>query len=171
MKSQGSILNIDKVMAVSMKRCRLLLQKLTGYISEVSNQNRLNFGLVWFTYGANMCTNFFKKNLRGYGFFRVEWPCHRASNYASTIINVLCALWLLQTIATYTICFMVVIIIRVCHVAIFWSSDAEVFTHNHLFAKQWKWPLVFIAELPTGPATSFMSGNFKIAITQCSSKV
>ena len=49
-------------------RCRLLLQKLTGHISEVSNQSKLNFGLVWFLYGPNMCANF-QRNLRGANFF------------------------------------------------------------------------------------------------------
>ena len=54
-------------------RCRLLLQKLTGHISEVSNQNKLNFfGLVWFPYGPNMCANF-QRNLRGWGFFLLIW--------------------------------------------------------------------------------------------------
>ena len=58
-------------MAVWMRRCRLLLQKLTGHISEVSNQNKLNFGLVWFVYGPNICANF-QRNLRGWGFFVVD---------------------------------------------------------------------------------------------------
>ena len=58
-------------MAVWMMRCRLLLQKLTGHISEVSNQNKLNFGLVWFPYGPNMCANF-QRNLRGWRFFFVD---------------------------------------------------------------------------------------------------
>ena len=68
---QGSTLNTYKVMAVWMMKCRLLLQKLTGHISEVSNQNKLKFGLVWFPYGPNMWANF-QRNLRGWRFFFVD---------------------------------------------------------------------------------------------------
>ena len=49
-------------------KSRSLLQKLTGHISEVSNQSKLNFGLVGFLYGPNMCANF-QRNLRGCRFF------------------------------------------------------------------------------------------------------
>ena len=69
---QGSTLTTYKVMAVWMMRCRLLLQKLTGHISEVGNQNKLNFGLVWFPYGPRMCANF-QRNLRGWRFFLLIW--------------------------------------------------------------------------------------------------
>ena len=69
---QGSTLNTYKVMAIWMLRSRLLLQKLTSHISEVSNQSKLNFGLTWFLYGPNMCANF-QRNLRGYGFFLLIW--------------------------------------------------------------------------------------------------
>jgi len=75
---QGSTLTTYKVMAVWMMRCTLLLQKLSGHISEVSNQNKLNFGLVWFLYGPKLCANF-QRNLNGCRFFcwfGMEWPLH-----------------------------------------------------------------------------------------------
>ena len=46
-----------------MTEYRLLLQKLTGHISKVSNQHKLNFGLVWFLYGPNMCADGTLSNL------------------------------------------------------------------------------------------------------------
>jgi len=63
-------------MAVWMMRCRIFLQKLTGHISEVSIQSKLNFDLLWFLYGPKMCANF-QRNLRGVDFFcwfGMEWP-------------------------------------------------------------------------------------------------
>ena len=46
------------ITAVWMIRCKLLIQKLAGHISEVSDQNKLNFDLVQFLYGPNVCANF-----------------------------------------------------------------------------------------------------------------
>ena len=66
-------------MAAWMTRCRLLLQKLTSHISEVSNQSnyKLNFGLMQFPYiwTQNVCK--FQQNLSECSFFcwfGMEWP-------------------------------------------------------------------------------------------------
>ena len=54
-----------------MTRNRLLLQNRLVISQEVSNQSKLNFGLVWFIYGPNMCASF-QRNLRGCRFFFVD---------------------------------------------------------------------------------------------------
>ena len=49
-----------------------MLKKLTSHISEVSNQNKLKFGLAWFLYATNKWANF-QQYLRGYRFFVDDW--------------------------------------------------------------------------------------------------
>ena len=88
-----------------MTRCRLLLQKLTGHISEVSNQSMLNFGVVWFFYVPNMCANFQKKS-EGYRLFVVDlvWndPCKFHSSHRF-VLNLIAREWHTQLITPHTL--------------------------------------------------------------------
>ena len=60
----------------------------TCCISEMSNPNELNFGLVWILYGPNICINF-QRNLRGCKFFSV-WNDLHISKHVCLFVN--CAL-------------------------------------------------------------------------------